>query len=300
MRMRLPSYFCGVVKYWGLPRDTVSDRDARFTGRFWTELFRLMGTDLRFSTSFHPQTDGQTKRINALLELYLRHFVSANQRDWPELVDVAQFSYNLQKSEATGASPFEIATGHQPLTPHMVVISYKGPNSAAFRFAKHWKEQVELARTSLARASRKIKKWANSKHRHLEFEEGDLVLVRMFHRTHGKRHKGLLTKYEEPFPIERCIGKVAYRVKLPAQLECHPVFHISLLKPYYADHEDPTRNKSKRAPVTVTSTLEHELKEVVVHRVVPPWGTHPGYTEYLVKWKVRGAEETSWEHELKL
>ncbi|KAF2313962.1 hypothetical protein GH714_020951 [Hevea brasiliensis] len=68
----------GIVKYWRLQRDIVSDRDARFTGRFWTELFRLMGTDLRFSTSFHPQTDGQTERVNALLELYLRHFVSAN------------------------------------------------------------------------------------------------------------------------------------------------------------------------------------------------------------------------------
>ncbi|KAF2321858.1 hypothetical protein GH714_003189 [Hevea brasiliensis] len=146
-------------------------------------------------------------------------------------------------------------------SPHMVAIPYRGPNPAAFRFAKQWKEQVELAKTSLARATKKMKKWADSKRRHLEFEEGDLVLVRLFQRTHGKRHKGLLRKYEGPFPIEKRIGKVAYRVKLPAQLECHPVFHISLLKPYYADHEDPTRNKSKRAPVAMTSSLEHEPEE---------------------------------------
>ncbi|KAF2291286.1 hypothetical protein GH714_022221 [Hevea brasiliensis] len=93
-------FFHGVVKYWGLPRDIMSDRDVRFTGRFWTELFRIMGTDLRFSTSFHPQTDEQMERINALLELYLPHFVSANQRDWLELLDVAQFSYNLQKRDS--------------------------------------------------------------------------------------------------------------------------------------------------------------------------------------------------------
>ena len=54
-----------------------------------------MGTKLHFSTSFHPQTDGQTERVNALLEQYLRHFVSANQIDWAKLLDVAQFSYNL-------------------------------------------------------------------------------------------------------------------------------------------------------------------------------------------------------------
>ncbi|XP_057985416.1 uncharacterized protein LOC131170384 [Hevea brasiliensis] len=207
-------FFRGVVKYWGLPRDIVSDRD---------------------------------------------------------------------KSEATGANLFEIATGQQPLTPYTVAIPYKGPNPTAFRFAKEWKEKVELAKAFLARASRKMKKWADAKRRNLEFDVGDLVLVRMFPRTHGKRHKGLLRKYEGPFPVEQRIGKVAYRVKLPAQLECHLVFHVSLLKPYHTDQEDPARNKSKWAPVAVTSTLEHEPEEVIAHRVVPPWGTHPGYVEYLVK-----------------
>ena len=70
-----------VVKYWGLPKFIISDRDSRFTGKFLMELFKLMGTELHFSTSFHPQTDGQTERVNALLELYLRHFVSANKTD---------------------------------------------------------------------------------------------------------------------------------------------------------------------------------------------------------------------------
>ena len=64
------------VKYWGLPKTIVSDRDGRFTDRFWTELFKLMGSNLNFSTSFHPQTDGQTERVNGLLEVYL--YVSAN------------------------------------------------------------------------------------------------------------------------------------------------------------------------------------------------------------------------------
>lgn len=99
-------FFRFIVKYWGIPRSIVSDRDIRFTGKFWTELFRLLGTELNFSTSFHPQTDGQTERVNALLEMYLRYFVSANQKNWVQLLDVAQFSYNLQKSEATRASPF--------------------------------------------------------------------------------------------------------------------------------------------------------------------------------------------------
>ena len=94
-----------------MPKFIISDRDPHFTRKFWTELFKLMGSKLHFSTSFHPQTDGQTERVNALLELYLRHFVSANQKDWAKLLDIAQFSYNLQRSEVTNRSPFKLATG---------------------------------------------------------------------------------------------------------------------------------------------------------------------------------------------
>ncbi|RVW77954.1 Retrovirus-related Pol polyprotein from transposon 17.6 [Vitis vinifera] len=70
-----------VVKYWGLFKYIISDRDPRFTGKFWTEFFKLMGSELHFSTSFHPQIDGQIERVNTLLELYLKHFMSANQKD---------------------------------------------------------------------------------------------------------------------------------------------------------------------------------------------------------------------------
>ncbi|KAK3034091.1 hypothetical protein RJ639_034071 [Escallonia herrerae] len=120
-----------VVKYWGLPKVIVRDRDPRFTGKFWTELFKLLGSELHFSTSFHPQTDGQTERVNALLKCYLRHFVSANQTDWARLLDVAQFLYNLMRSEATNQSPFEIAIGQQPLTPFALAGDYKGRSPLA-------------------------------------------------------------------------------------------------------------------------------------------------------------------------
>ncbi|GJX49455.1 putative nucleotidyltransferase, ribonuclease H [Tanacetum coccineum] len=95
-------FFKNVVKYWGVTHAIDSDRDPRFTRHFWTELFKIVGTNLNFFMSFHPQTD----RVNALLELYLRHYMSANQHDWDKLLDVAQFSYNMQHSEATRKSPF--------------------------------------------------------------------------------------------------------------------------------------------------------------------------------------------------
>ncbi|KAK3030029.1 hypothetical protein RJ639_038128 [Escallonia herrerae] len=164
-----------VVKYWGLPKVIVSDRDPRFTGKFWTELFKLLGSELHFSTSFHPQTDGQTERVNALLECYLRHFVSANQTDWVRLLDVAQFSYNLMRSEATNQSPFEIAIGQQPLTPLTLAGDYKGRSPLAAQVARSWNEQADVARSYLDKAGRKMKKWADKRRQPKEYNLGDML-----------------------------------------------------------------------------------------------------------------------------
>ncbi|KAH6786092.1 hypothetical protein C2S51_038547 [Perilla frutescens var. frutescens] len=81
-------FFKHIVKIWGLPRDIVSDRDSYFTGNFWTELFKLLGSKLNMSSSFYPQSDGQIERFNLMLDEYLRHFVSANQKDYVKLLDV--------------------------------------------------------------------------------------------------------------------------------------------------------------------------------------------------------------------
>ena len=167
------------MKYWGIPETIVSDRDPRFMGRFWTEVFKLLGSELHFSTSFHPQTDGQTERVNALLEEYLRHFVSANQKDWVRLLDVAQFCYNLQRSEASGHSPFELATGQQPLAPHTIARGYTGSSPTAYRFARDWQERTDIARAFLVPSpptAKRMKKWADEKRRPLKFKEGDKVM----------------------------------------------------------------------------------------------------------------------------
>ncbi|GKV44052.1 hypothetical protein SLEP1_g51279 [Rubroshorea leprosula] len=162
-------FFKHVVKYWGLPRIIISDPNPRFTRKFWRELFKLMGSNFHFSTSFHPQTDRQTKRVNTLLELYFRHFMSANQHDWAKLLDVAQFSYNLQWSKATQQSPFEIMTSQQPLPPHYVTRGYIGVSPAAYNWAKDWQEQLDVAKVYLDQASKKMKKWADQERRPLEF-----------------------------------------------------------------------------------------------------------------------------------
>ncbi|CAN6570108.1 unnamed protein product [Malus baccata var. baccata] len=235
------------------------------------ELFKLLGSKLDFSTAFHPQTDGQTERVNALLETYLRHYVSANQRDWAKLLDVAQFSYNLQRSESTGKSPFELAIGQQSLTPNTVVTGYTGNSPAAFKTAKEWQLAHELARAHLEKASKKIKKWVDRKRRNVEFQTGDQVFVKLNasqHKSTRGLHKSLLRKYEGPFPIIKKVGKAAYVVELPPRLKFHPVFHVSNLKLYHADNEEPSRGESHRAPPLMTEAFDKEVESIEAKRVV--------------------------------
>ena len=137
-----------------------------------------MGSELKFSTANHPQTDGQTERINALLEEYLRHYVTAKQKNWVDLMDTAQLCYNLQRSSATGMSPFELAIGVQPWMP-LEVAKQKvgGSNPAAYKLAQSLQEMFDEARDSLEKAARRMKKYADRDRRPLEFQVRDRVLL---------------------------------------------------------------------------------------------------------------------------
>ena len=104
----------------------------------------MLRTDLKFSSTFHPQTDGQTERISSLLEMYLRHYVSAHKRDWAKLLDIAQFSYNLQRSEAIGKSPFKIILGFQPMMPNTIVLTYGEKSPVAHKLAREWHKEADI------------------------------------------------------------------------------------------------------------------------------------------------------------
>ena len=181
-----------------------------------------------------------------MLEEYLRHFVSTSQKNWPQLLNVAQFCFNAQKSSTTNKSAFEIVSGQQPLLPH-TVDEYKGKVPRAYNFTKEWKDNAEIARAYLEKASKRMKKWANQGRRPLDFQPGDLVLIKFKPeqlRFMHKQDRRLMRKYEGSFAIISKIGKVAYKVEIPAWMKkVHPIFHISNLKLYHPYVEDATHNQ---------------------------------------------------------
>ena len=107
-------------------------------------------------------------------------------------------------------------------------------------------------------------------------------------------HKGLVRKYNGPYEVVAKVGKVSYRLNLPSNLKIHPVFHVSMLKPFHEDEDDPQRSISTRAPPTMTKSFDKDVEEVLADRVVRRRGVPPS-TQYLIKWKGLPESEATWE-----
>ena len=98
----------------GCPDNIVSDRGTQFVSQLWTQLSERLGITLKRSSSFHPETDGQTERVNASIEAYLRAFMNFYQDDWVQWLPLAEFAMNNVTSETTGVSPFFANYGFNP------------------------------------------------------------------------------------------------------------------------------------------------------------------------------------------
>ena len=112
-----------VVRHHGLPDSIVTDWGSLFTSKFWSSLCYFLGIKRRLSTTFHPQTNGQTERQNSTMKAYFRAFVNFEQNNWARLLPMAKFAYNNDKNASTGHTPFELNYGLHPR------VSYERPRS---------------------------------------------------------------------------------------------------------------------------------------------------------------------------
>ena len=106
-----------IFKLHGFPKEVISDRDTKFTSNFWKGLFADLGTKLNFSTTYHPQTDGQTERVNQVLEYMLHMYVMGKSTKWEDYLHLVEFAYNNGHQASLGMSPYEALYGRRCRTP---------------------------------------------------------------------------------------------------------------------------------------------------------------------------------------
>ncbi|CAL9238184.1 unnamed protein product, partial [Arabidopsis halleri] len=208
-----------IYKLHGMPQNIISDRDPTFLSEVWTELFRVNGVDLRFSTAYHPQTDGQTEATNKTLETYLRCMTSDAPSTWSKWLPLAEWWYNTTFHSAIKSTPFEIIYG-QPPPLHLPYLPGESSSKVIDRSLQKREELITMLKFHMLRAQNRMKQSADSHRSSREFKIGDYVYLKLQpYRQHSMKnlkvpHK-LSPRFYGPFCVKDRVGKVAYKLSLP-------------------------------------------------------------------------------------
>ncbi|XP_058769067.1 uncharacterized protein LOC131642924 [Vicia villosa] len=225
-----------IYRLHGNPKSIVSDRDSLFLSSFWKEFFKQQGTILKYSTSYHPETDGQTEVVNRSLETYLRCFTSDHPRQWYKFLYLAEFWFNTSFHTAIQMTPFKALYGRDPPNPLHYVTEDHQEDSLSTSLQQR-QQILHQLKENLKKSRTQMEKQANKKRLDVSFNQGDMVLLKLHpyrQQTVTKRTSQKLSKrFFGPFQIIKRVGEVAYLLDLPSSSRIHPVVHVSLLKPYH-------------------------------------------------------------------
>jgi hypothetical protein len=289
-------YIARILSLHGVPKTIVSDRGTQFVNKFWRHLHESLGTKLLHSTAYHPQTSGQTERVNQILEDMLRSCALNYSDTWDEWLPLAEFSYNNSYQESIKMAPFEALYGRRCRTP----LNWSEPGERWFfgvDLVKQTEEKVRQIQNNLKVAQSRQKSYADKRRRPLVFQVGDYVYLKVSPMKGVSRFgvKGKLApRYIGPFQIIQQCGKVAYKLKLPEQLSAvHNVFHVSQMKKCLQVHDQVVDVEGVELEPDLTYS-EHPVrvldqKDRVTRSRTTKW--------YRIQWNQHSEEEATWETE---
>lgn len=286
-----------VFKLHGLPAVIVTDRDKIFTSHLWQALFKNLGVKLHMSTSYHPQSDGQTERVNQCLESYLRCMAFKNPKKWHSWLALAEWWYNTSFHTSLKMTPFQALYGFPPpLIAETSLPEFISMDSA--ELAQNRELVTQLLKENLQKAQSRMKQFADRKRIPREFQVGTMVYLKIQPYRHTSlsihRHFKLHSKYYGPFRILEKIGKCAYKLLLPDDCKLHPTFHVSQLK----QHIGPEVVPHPYLPlVDDQGQIRLEPEAVLERRLIPrPQGDISiPVVQWLIKWINLPAEQATWE-----
>uniref|UniRef100_A0A2N9FT08 Reverse transcriptase n=1 Tax=Fagus sylvatica TaxID=28930 RepID=A0A2N9FT08_FAGSY len=280
-------YVNEIVRLHGVPSNYCVRQGSKICISILEEITHgYMGTNLNFSTAFHPQTDGQSERTIQILEDMLRACAIDFRGSWEEHLPLVEFAYNNSYQASIQMAPYEALYGRKCRSPicwdDIGERKILGPE-----IVQHTVDKIQLIRERLRSAQSRQKSYADTRRRKLEYQVGDHVFLRVS-PTKGVMRFGIKGKLSPrfigPFEVLERVGEVAYRLALPPMLAgVHNVFHVSMLRKYVPDcnhvvayeplqlREDLTYEEQ---PVRIVDKKEQELRRRTIQYVKVQWSNH--------------------------
>ena len=274
----------------------MSNRDPRFTSKFWESLHKALGTNLSFSTAFHLQIDGLSEKTIHTFKDMLRACALDFKGSWEKYLSLVEFSYNNSYHSSIEMAPYEALYGRKCKSPlcseEVGERKLLGP-----KIIQMTSEKINLIRKRLQKAQSCQKSYYDNSRRKVEFEVGDMVFLKVALMKgvmrFGKKGK-LSPRFVGSFEILKLIGKVAYELALPPTLVgLHDVFHVSMLRKYIPDpshvlNYEPLKIKDnltyEEVPIQILDRKDQVLRTKTISLV-------------KVLWKNHTVEEASWKRE---
>ena len=275
----------------GVPFSITSDRGKLFVSEVWTEICKMLDIKSALSTAYHPETDGQTERVNQILEQYLRCYINYLQDDWSELLPLAEFAYNNTPQDSIGMTPFFANKGYHPV---LNVDVAKVQGSKLLETAQDWDSLNQYLKEKLQESFDKAAMHHDSGKRQTpRWKVGDMVYLNSKNIKTKRPTKKFDWKNFGPFKITECIGSHAYRLKLPKDWKIHNVFHVNLLSKAPIE-KFPQRKTSSQADIELEEEKEYEIERVLDIRKIGRSKENPKY-EYLVRWVGYDENDDLWQ-----
>ncbi|MBW0509426.1 hypothetical protein O181_049141 [Austropuccinia psidii MF-1] len=278
-------FWNNMISTCAVPKIIISDRDPKFTSELWNNLYDMLDKKLAFSTDYHPQTDGLAERMIQTMEEILKKLCACGMEyedhkgythDCVTLLPAVQLAYSTSQHSTTGKTPSLVGKGWKPLfhvdhlKKNLITI-----HPTAKDFHETWKKACDTASKCIAEAKEYNKQRWDKSHMDPDFKEGDQVLVSTLNFINLKGPK----KMGDSFEVSRK----------------HPVFPVSLVKPYFQTEEDkfPSRRKNLTPPEIVEVVdSPGPVKKIIKARKIRLNGKDQ--RQYLVRFKSQTADKDKW------
>jgi len=240
----------------GLPESIISNRGPQFVAGLMRELNEMLKIKSKLLTVFHPQTDGQTERINQELEQYLRMFINHRQEQWPEWLGTAKFTYNNKAHFGMKTLLFKANYRQEPR------MGFEGKKKGKYeeveKFIKKMKKIQEKAKAALRKAQEDMKKYADRKRAEVEeYKVEDLVMLStkdLKYQMIGRRTEKLIERFVRPYKVKKIISTNTVKLELSSKIKIHPVVNTSRVHRYVG--QVMGQKKEQPAPVIIEEEEE--------------------------------------------